>query len=289
MATSPRITKTTKLKEIKEVKQEGFLYEENAYAALEKYGISTGGTAGASHDKPDLTIKAKGKTTTGCELKNSPTAAGSLVMKYYKGKWDYGEYAGEVEKEMLVSIAKNVNLLREMNTSGPAGIEWRKSEPILQNDITGKKKLLIGDITKLKDRQKAYARDISNFGGKKEIHIDVGSKAVCDYYITKKCSYINVGTHGFFTLNGQDDLGLNKKLKEQGLAEIPDFAVNSKTIIRMRCQLKSKSQAQYQFSLTLQFSGVKKSPYNIAPIKAGTKSTIDTSKLKNDSILLAFK
>ena len=289
MATSPRITKTTKLKEVKEVKQEGFLYEENAYAALEKYGISTGGTAGASHDKPDLTIKAKGKTTTGCELKNSPTAAGSLVMKYYNGKWDYGEYVGEVEKEMLVAIAKNVNLLREMNTSGAAGIEWRKSEPILQNDITGKKKLLVGDITKLKDRQKAYARDISNFGGKKEIHIDVGSKAVCDYYITKKCSYINVGTHGFFTLNGQDDLGLNKKLKEQGLTEIPDFAVNSKTIIRMRCQLKSKSQAQYQFSLTLQFSGVKKSPYNIAPIKAGTKSTIDISKLKSDSILLAFK
>ena len=289
MATSPKITKTTKLKEVKEVTQEGFLYEENAYDALNKYGISTGGTAGASHDKPDLTIKAKGKTTTGCELKNSPTAAGSLVMKYYNDKWDFGEYAGEIEKEMLVSIAKSVNLLREMNTSGPAGIEWRKSEPILQNDITGKKKLLVGDSTKLKDRQKAYARDISNFGGKKEIHIDVGSKAVCDYYITKKCSYINVGTHGFFTLNGQDDLGLNKKLKEQGLAEIPDFAVNSKTIIRMRCQLKSKSQAQYQFSLTLQFSGVKKSPYNIAPIKTGTKSTIDIAKLKSDPILLAFK
>lgn len=289
MATSPRVTKTTKLKEVKESTQEGFLYEENAYAALEKYGISTGGTAGASHDKPDLTIKAKAKKTTGCELKNSPTAAGSLVMKYYNGKWDFGDYLGEVEKEMLVAIAKSANLLREMNTSGVAGTEWRKSEPILQNEKTGKKKLIIGDITKLKDRQKAYAKDIANFGGKKEIHIDVGSKAVCDYYLTKNCSYINVGTHGFFTLNGQDDLGLNKKLKELGLEEIPDFATNSKTIIRMRCQVKSKSQAQYQFSLTLQFSGVKKSPYNIAPIKTGTKSTIDTTKLKNDSILLAFK
>ena len=41
--------------------QEGFLYESNAYAALQKYNISTGGVAGASHDKPDLTIKAKGK------------------------------------------------------------------------------------------------------------------------------------------------------------------------------------------------------------------------------------
>ena len=37
--------------------QEGFVYEEKAYEALEKYSISTGGTAGASHDKPDLTIQ----------------------------------------------------------------------------------------------------------------------------------------------------------------------------------------------------------------------------------------
>jgi hypothetical protein len=268
--------------------QEGFLYEENAYKALQKYKISTGGTAGASHDKPDLTIQARGKKT-GCELKNSPTAAGSLVMKYINGKWDFGEYRGEIEKEMLVSIAKKANLLREMNTAGPAGVEWRKSEPILQNDSTGGKLLTVGDIKKLEDRKLAYATDIANFGGQNELHIDVGSKAVCDYYISKNCSYIDVGTHGFYTLNGQDDLGLNKKLKELGLPPIPDFGKMSDTIIRMRCHLKSKSKAQYQWSLTLQFSNVKKSPYNIAPIKKGTKSTIDVAALKKDSILFAFK
>lgn len=274
--------------EEKIITQEGFLYEENAYEALQDWNISTGGTAGASHDKPDLTIQARGKKT-GCELKNSPTAAGSLVMKYYKGKWDFGEYKGEQEKEMLVSIAKKAKLLQEMNTSGKAGVEWRKSIPILQNNSSGAKILSVGDIKKIKDRQLAYATDIANFGGKKEIHIDVGSKAVCDYYITKNCSYINVGTHGFFTLNGQDDLGLNKKLITLGLDLIPDFATNSETIIRMRCHLKSKSNAQYQWSLTLQFSGVKKSPYNIAPIKKGTKSAIDLIALKNESLLLAFQ
>lgn len=268
--------------------QEGFLYEENAYKALQKYKISTGGVAGATHDKPDLTIQARGKKT-GCELKNSPTAAGSLVMKYHNGKWDFGDYRGEPEKEMLVSIAKKANLLREMNSSGPAGTQWRKNEPILQNDASGNKLLTIGDIKSLKDRQLAYATDIVNFGGQNELHIDVGSKAVCDYYITKKCSYIDVGTHGFFTLNGRDDLGLNKKLKELGLPPIPDFGKSSDTIIRMRCHLKSKSKAQYQWSLTLQFSNVRKSPYNIAPIKKGTKSTIDVEALKKDSILFAFK
>jgi hypothetical protein len=274
--------------EEKKSTQEGFLYEENAYAALKKYKISTGGTAGASHDKPDLTIQARGETT-GCELKNSPTAAGSLVMKYHKGKWSYGDYKGEIEKEMLVSIANKAHLLQEMNTSGLAGKQWRKSVPVLQNDSTGGKLLSVGDIKTLKDRQRAYATDIANFGGQNELHIDVGSKAVCDYYISKKCSYINVGTHGFFTLNGKDDLGLNKKLKELGLPLIPDFGKSSDTIIRMRCHLKSKSNAQYQWSLTLQFSNVKKSPYNIAPIKKGTKSTIDVDALKNDPMLLAFK
>lgn len=268
--------------------QEGFLYEQRAYDALNKYDISTGGTAGASHDKPDLTIQARGKKI-GCELKNSPTAAGSLVMKYFGGKWSYGDYKGEIEKEMLVSIANKVNLLQEMNKSGPHGKAWRKSKPILQNNQSGGKILVIGNINSLQDRKKAYDVDLMNFGGENELHIDVGSKAVCDYYITKKCSYICVGTHGFFTLNGKDVLGLNKKLQALGYPPIPDFAKSSDTKIRMRCHLKSKSKAQYQWSLTLQFGNVKKSPYNIAPIKKGSKSDIDVAKLKNDPILLAFR
>lgn len=268
--------------------QEGFEYEEKAYKALQKYKISTGGVAGASHDKPDLTIQARGKKI-GCELKNSPTAAGSLVMKYYKGKWDFGEYKGEIEKEMLVSIAKKANLLREMNTSGPAGKAWRKSAPVLQNDSAGKKLLTVGNIDNIADRNRAYAADLINFGGENELHIDVGSKAVCDYYLVKKCSYICVGTHGLYTLNGKDVLGLNAKLKALGLPPIPDFAKSSDTKIRMRCHLKSKSKAQYQWSLTLQFSNVKKSPYNIAPIKKGSKSDIDIASLSKDPILLAFK
>ena len=63
--------------------QKGFEYEENAYKALQKFKISTGGVAGASHDKPDLTVKNNQNKTAGVELKISPTAAGSLVMKYF--------------------------------------------------------------------------------------------------------------------------------------------------------------------------------------------------------------
>lgn len=77
--------------------QQGFVYESNAYDALQKYSISTGGVAGASHDKPDLTIQ-KGKKTSGVELKLSPTAAGSLVLKYYNGKWALGDTGGDVKR-----------------------------------------------------------------------------------------------------------------------------------------------------------------------------------------------
>lgn len=261
--------------------QEGFLYEERAYKALQKYGISTGGTAGASHDKPDLTIQNKAKKKTGCELKNSPTAAGSLVMKYHKGKWGFGDYKGDPEKEFMYALAVKANLLKEMNTSGSHGTKWRGKTPALQNDANGKK-VIVGFDTK----QKAYEYDLAQFGGDNEVHIDVGGRAVSDYYNSKKCHYINVGTHGFFLLNTSDPLGLNAKLRAGKQVPIPDFSSSASCKIRVRCQYKGGGD--YQFVMTLQFYGVKKSPYNLAPLKSGSKSDIDTTKLSKDPILMAF-
>lgn len=260
--------------------QEGFLYEENAYKALQKYKISTGGTAGASHDKPDLTIQNKAGKTSGCELKNSPTAAGSLVLKYYNGKWDFGDLGDDPEKQFMAGLAKASGLLRELNTSGPAGSKWRGKVPALQNDSTGKKILKHG----FTDKKKAYAFDIKQFGGDNEVHIDVGGQAVSDYYNSKKCYYINVGTHGFYLLNTSDPLKLNSKLT----TKIPNFSTSAKCKIRVRCQLKSSSSGDYQFAMTLQFSAVQKSPYNLAPLAAGTKSTINVAALAKDPILKAF-
>ena len=261
--------------------QEGFLYEENAYKALNKYKISIGGTAGASHDKPDLTIQTKDKKSTGCELKISPTAAGSLVMKYYNGKWQFGDIGTDPEKEFLVELAKKFNLLKEMNTSGTYGKDWRGKVPSLQNDKGGKK-VIVG----AKDKTAAYKSDIQKFGGQNEVHVPISAKAICDYYIAKKCSYINVGTRGFFTLAGKDLLGLQSKLKVNKEASIPDFATNASAVIRVRCQ--NKGGGDYQFVMTLQFGKVSKSPYNIAPLKTGSSAAIDEAVLKADPILLAF-
>lgn len=261
--------------------QEGFLYEANAYAALQKYKISTGGIAGASHDKPDLTIQNKAKKSTGCELKNSPTAAGSLVMKYVDGKWQFGDIGKDPEKQFLVSLAEQFNLLKEMNTSGQYGKNWRGKVPSLQNDARGKK-IIVG----AKDKTAAYKSDLAKFGAKNEVQVPIPAKAICDYYIKKKCSYINVGTHGFFTLAGKDLLGLQAKLKANKETSIPDFAKNASAVIRVRCQYKGGGD--YQFVMTLQFGKVSKSPYNIAPLKKGAGAAIDEIALKADPLLLAF-
>jgi hypothetical protein len=245
--------------------QQGFLYEENAYKALQQFHISTGGTAGASSDKPDLTIQSTSlNRTSGCELKIAPTAAGSLVLKYYNGKWAYGEYKGDPEKELLVALGNKYKLLTEMNTSGIHGKNWRGKVPFLQNDASGKK-IIPSKLAKVD----AYKKDIEQFSGPNEFHIEVPAKAICDYYNSKKCGYINVGTHGFYLLNKSDPLNLNVKLRPT----IPDFADIASARIRVRCQ--NKGSGDYQFVMTLEFSKMTKSHYNLAPVMAAGNVTIN--------------
>lgn len=261
--------------------QQGFLYEENAYKALQQFQISTGGTAGASHDKPDLTIqKLSEKATSGCELKISTTAAGSLVMKYTNGVWSYGDTKGDPEKVFLMDLGEQFNLLQEMNTSGSFGKDWRGKIPHLQNDARGKK-ILVG----AKSKSEAYQLDLKQFGGQNEIHIPVRAKAICDYYNSKNCDYINVGTHGFYLLNKKDPLKLNKKL----VPNIPDFADIAAARIRIRCQYKGSGD--YQFVMTLEFSKMTKSYYNIAPVMNAGNVNINMLAYKenyNQKLIEAF-
>jgi hypothetical protein len=267
--------------------QKGFQYEVNAYKALLDYGISAGGPpAGAAHDRPDLEIKLSSMTTDkyrqGCELKISPTAAGSLVLKYYAGQWMFGDIGDDPEKILLVSLAQKYKVLQNMNKSGAAGARWRGKVPYLQNDEKGKK-ILVG----AKDKRKAYEKDLKQFGGTNEVKIDIPAKAICDYYNSKATDYLNVGTHGFYLMNKRDPLGLNKKIKG---AKIPDFANEAKAKIRVRCQYKGGGD--YQFVMTLEFSSVTKSPYNLAPTASASSVAINKSKLdstENAPLLEAFR
>jgi hypothetical protein len=256
--------------------QQGFLYEEYASKVLKKYGMSTGETAGASHDKPDLALVLK-RQTSGCELKISPTAAGSLVLKYNNGKWGFGDFKDDPEKYFLFELGKKYKLLAELNK------KWSgKKIPHLQNDNTGKK-IIVG----AKSKEDAYKKDLAQYGGQNEVKLQILAKGISDYYNTKHCEYINVGTHGFFLLNQLDPFDLNKKLSAMNADKIPDFSNSTAAEIRCRCQYKGAGD--YQFVMTLQFKRTKKSPYNIAPILSQSNVNIDIKKLEsgNNAFLLA--
>ena len=258
--------------------QKGFIYENNLYTALKACGIAGGNPpAGAESNRPDLEIKLvkdRDTQTQGAELKLAPTAGGSLVMKYNDGKWMFDPKAGkDKEKAFMMEVAKKANLLREMNTSGTYGTNWRGKTPFLQNDQLGRKVLVEG----VKNKREAYEKDIKQFGGKNEVKIPVPAKVMCDYYNLKDTHYLNVASHGFFLMNTKDPLNLNKGIKGQ---PVPDFARSAKLQIRIRCQYKGSGD--YQFVMTLEFGGVKFSPYNIGPILSKTNVQIDKRALFAD-------
>jgi hypothetical protein len=263
--------------------QRGFIYERNAYTSLKKYGIVTGSApAGAVNTIPDIEIQ-RGKTKTGCELKLAPTAAGSLVMKYMNGEWSFGETDGDPEKELLKFVGEKYNLLR--NHMNNKSTRWGKSTPILQNDPSNPKNKIVGKQKfsqyPVPEKKAFYDSDIRKYGGQNEVKLIVPATFICDYYIAKGCSYLNVGTHGLYTLNNRDDLGLNKQLAKAKKQLIPDFAISVTAEIRVRCQLKSMSKADYQFVMTLQFKGVRASQYNLAPTMSKDNVAINTKVLTN--------
>ena len=251
--------------------QEGFIYEQNAWKALKPFGITGRPPAGAAHDRPDLELKV-GKITTGVELKNQPTTAGSLVMQYYDGEWHFGPTGGDGEKEFMKAIGMGVKILDTMNE------KWKK--PVLQ--YKNGQKIYVG----ADDQKQGYQIDLAKFGGQGagDIYVSVPNKTISGYYNKKKTYYLNVGSHGLFLFNQHDPLDLNERLKKAKLKPVPDFSSPSSALtqIRVRCQYKSPG---YQFSFTLQFGRVIKSPYNLAPIRQGSSSLIDTSKLKRDPII----
>jgi len=260
--------------------QQGYQYEENAAKKLASLKCSTGATAGASHDRPDLELKLatpKSKIV-GCELKITATAAGSLVMKYTDGKWYLGDTKDDPEKLLLQDVAKKYKILEMVKKM------WGKKVPYMQNYANGQKYVTIND------RVKAYELDMEQFGGRNEPRIPIDAIKICDYYTAKKCDYINVGTHGFYLLNTKDGLGLNKKIQSLGGVAIPHFSKSTKAEVRVRCQYKKVGD--YQFVMTMEFKGVIKSPYNIAPVISKDNVTIDVKKLnikENKLLLAAFR
>ncbi|MHB8123408.1 MAG: hypothetical protein ACYDG4_14775 [Desulfuromonadaceae bacterium] len=260
--------------------QQGFVYEENSTKFLKKLGLSDGITAGASHTRPDLMLTVRGKEA-GCELKISPTAGGSLVIKAYANSsphWRFGEIDhDETEKQFLADLAKSSGALNQIN---------QKWETPIYN---------VADRTAEWERQmvKTPLRERYQFDLKTcpDIKMVLPSDSMTKYYNLKKTYYLNVGTHGFYLLGNHDPLGLNARMKELGQPPVPKFEDVCKITARVRCQSKGVTKAEaeerskgriggqgYQFTFTIEFALPKNSsPYNISPID-GKTVTIQESK-----------
>lgn len=249
--------------------QQGFVYEENATRFLKPLGLSDGITAGASHTRPDLMLTVRGKES-GCELKISPTAGGSLVIKAYANStphWRFGDIEhDETEKQFLADLATKSGVLNEINR--------RWDTPIYN----------VSDRTKEWEKQmlniplrKRYEMDLKTCP---DIKMELPSDAMSKYYNLKDTYYINVGTHGFYLLGNKDPLGLNARLATLQLKPIPKFEDVCRITARVRCQSKGVTKADaaeksrgniggqgYQFTFTIEFALAKNtSPYNVAPI-----------------------
>ena len=253
--------------------QQGFVYEENAIKFLGKFNLCDGKFAGASHDRPDIMLTVRGKPA-GCELKISPTAGGSLVLKAYANStphWRFGEIDhDETEKKFLADLAESSGVLKEIN---------RKWDTPIYN-VADRTKEWEKQMLKIPLRQR-YDTDLKTCP---DIKMLLPARAMSDYYNLKKTYYINVGTHGFYLLGNKDPLGLNERMKKAGLPEIPKFEDVCKITARVRCQSKGVTKADaeekskgrigaqgYQFTFTIEFSLRKgTTPYNIAPIDGKT-------------------
>lgn len=259
--------------------QQGFVYEENATKFLKQFGLSDGITAGASHTRPDLMLTVRGNQA-GCELKISPTAGGSLVIKAYSRStphWRFGEIDhDETEKQFLADLAKNAGVLEAINK------KWET--PIFNiADRTGEWER---QMLKVPLRQR-YEYDLKTCP---DIKMELPAAAMTQYYNLKKTYYINVGTHGFYLLGSMDPLGLNERMRKIGAPLIPKFEDVCKITARVRCQSKGITKADaeekskgrigaqgYQFTFTIEFSLPKNTtPYNIAPIDGKSVNIIAT-------------
>lgn len=267
--------------------QQGFVYEENTTKYLKKFGLSDGITAGASHTRPDLMLTVRGKNK-GCELKISPTAGGSLVIKAYANSaphWRFGEIDhDETEKMFLADLAKTSGVLNQINQ------KW--SIPIY--NVADRSKEWERQMLKTPLRER-YNHDLKTCP---DIKLPLAADAMTKYYNLKDTYYINVGTHGFYLLGNSDPLGLNERMKKAGMDLVPKFEDVCRITARVRCQSKGVTKADaeeksrgaigaqgYQFTFTIEFALPKNSsPYNIAPIDG--KTVVIKENLANFKCLL---
>ena len=266
--------------------QRGFVYETNTSNYLKTvvtenspHGVvlQNFSPASAASDRPDIMINFN-NLSDGLELKINNASFGSLVVKWdlLKGvtgnHWKWGEVGDHEEKIFLKNIGDSVNVLDNLEKL------WAVPNLIDDKEVWYESK----SLPALRNR---YEQDLVSCPDK---YFSVSSQTISKYYNTKNTHYINLGSHGFYTLGPNDPLGLNVMLRGRKQNPIPNWNNSHDASIRCRCQPKGISTAEaqeertgyqlgawgYQFTAEFSVRNISRSPYNIAPISSGVN--IDT-------------
>lgn len=213
-------------------------------------------------NRPDLLISNGKKVFSGCELKISPKASGSITFNYTKKGWQLNlTKTSSPETVFLHNIAKEIDLLS-----------------IVRKDWLGKplRSIPVDPRTLRMTKKAIYESDHRKFP---DIYVHTIKPIVISrYYNIKETYYMNVGTHGFYLLGGKDPLGLNARLSQHGMPPIPKFELFLENVKgRARVQYKGHDK-NHEFTFSLVMGKLKPSIYNLAGVKNPSSVVLDPSK-----------
>jgi hypothetical protein len=206
-------------------------------------------------------LEHKGKKA-GCELKISAASAGSLVLKCkYNAKtkkltWSFGDISVEdAEKQFIKDLGEEIGIFDLIKK------QWKEVPLKREKDD------LLPLQTKGMSKKQIYERDRDTF---QDIRGDIPAEKIEQYYNRKDTYYVNVGTHGFYTMGRMNPLMLE---------DVPRFGTSAKATYRARVQYKGSDNYQFTFEMQFSIPAAKKSPYNIAPVD-GKTVTISKKDMK---------
>lgn len=229
----------------------GFTYELNVVNNLKKHKfVPKGFTPAASENRPDIAIQ-NAKGTAGCELKISTNVGGGSVNFIHdKGKWKFETKTKLPEQQFLIKVAKKAGFFEVLAE------EWAAA-PLKRTPMTKELTALHGKMT----REQIYQADRERF---RSFSLKIDPRVLEKYYLEKQAQYINIGTHGLYTLGTSDPLAMNKSLVARRMRKVPRFA--DVAVMTMQVVVKNKGAGKWhQFMIEGRFNIplAKKSPYNL--------------------------
>lgn len=218
-------------------------YEKNAVEALKKLDFVPKNfqlTANKQPKKADITITTGGTTTAGCDLIVTDSTPHVVTLRYNPNalKWEFADR----QRSLTTELATESNLLRTIRSnwkSTPLKIE----KPYLTEGMSS----ILASLPK----RTLYETDLKNFP---TISGELSGIEIEKYYQSKKCHYINVGTHGFYLI------GSANPLKFKG---VPRFS--SVASVKWSARVQPEGNDNYHFAFEMVMRIRSKSPFNAAP------------------------